>query len=118
MGRPLPESIDSYIEGFSPEVQERLRAMRSAIREAAPGARERISWGMPTFWQKVNIAHFAAHAHHIGFYPGAEAIEAFAERLRPYKSSKGAVQFPMDGALPLDLVRDMVRHKIQQLGAG
>ncbi len=118
MGRPLPESIDSYIEGFSPEVQERLQAMRSAIREAAPEAQERISWAMPTFWQKVNIAHFAAHARHIGFYPGAEAIEAFEERLQPYKRSKGAVQFPMDGALPLDLVRDMVRYNTRRLGAG
>jgi len=118
MARTSAESIDGYIDGFSPQVQEKLRAMRSAIREAAPEAQERISWAMPTFWQKRNIAHFAAHARHIGFYPGPEAIEAFAERLKPYKTSKGAVQFPMDGAIPLDLVRDMVRYNVRRLGTG
>jgi uncharacterized protein YdhG (YjbR/CyaY superfamily) len=118
MARTSAKSIDSYIGGFSPEVQEKLQAMRTAIREAAPEAQERISWAMPTFWQKRNIAHFAAHARHIGFYPGSEAIEAFAERLKPYKTSKGAVQIPMDAALPLDLIRDMVRYNIERLGAG
>jgi len=116
MGNQAPESIDRYIEGFPPEVQERLRALREAIRSAAPDAIERISWGMPTFRQRVNIAHFAAHKHHIGFYPGAEAIEAFAERIASFSSSKGAVQFPMDQPLPLELVRDMVRYNVERFG--
>ncbi len=67
---------------------------------------------MPTFWQKVNIAHFAAFKRHVGFYPGSEAIEAFQERLMPFKTSKGAVQLPMDAPLPLELVQDMVRFNL------
>jgi uncharacterized protein YdhG (YjbR/CyaY superfamily) len=112
MARPVSENIDSYIQEFPPEVAERLTQLRTAIREAAPDAVEKISWSMPTFWQKVNIAHFAAFKHHIGFYPGAEAIEAFQERLTPYKTSKGAVQLPEGQPLPLTLVQDMVRFNL------
>ena len=112
MARPVPENIDTYMQDFPEEVVERMTALRGAIREAAPDAKEKISWGMPTFWQKVNIAHFAAFKHHIGFYPGSEAIVAFQERLRPYKTSKGAVQLPLNEPLPLKLVQDMVRFNL------
>ena len=60
MARPVPENIDTYMQNYPEEVVERMTALRGAIREAAPDAKEKISWGMPTFWQKVNIAHFAA----------------------------------------------------------
>ncbi len=116
MARPVAESMDAYIQEFPPETAEKLTAMRSAIRSAAPDAVEKISWGMPTFWQKVNIAHFAAFKRHIGFYPGAEAIEVFCERLMPFKTSKGAVQLPMDKPLPLELVQDMVRFNLVRFG--
>jgi len=118
MARPVYENIDSYIREFPPEVAERLTQMRGAIHEAAPDAVEKTSWGMPTFWQKVNIAHFAAFKHHIGFYPGAEAVEAFRERLARYKTSKGAVQLPMDQPLPLQLVQDMVRFNLARCAGG
>lgn len=36
---------------------------------------------MPTFWQGENLVHFAVFKKHIGFYPGGEAIGAFAQRL-------------------------------------
>ena len=106
------ETIDQYILLQTPEIRAKLNAIRAAIREAAPDAAEKISYQMPTFWQKVNIAHFAAFSRHIGFYPGPEAIEAFRERIAPYRNSKGAVQFPLDRPLPLDLVRDMVRFNL------
>ncbi len=115
MNGKMPETIDQYIAQQPPEMAERLGAVRAAIRAAAPEATERISWRMPTFWQKVNIAHFALFKRHIGFYPGSEAIEAFAERLAPYKSSKGAVQLPLDRPLPLELIRDMVRFNVARL---
>jgi len=112
MARPVAANIDAYIQEFPPEVAERMTALRGAIREAAPDALEKIRWGMPTFWQKANIAHFAGHKNHIGFYPGAEAIAAFQEWLTPFKTSKGAVQLPMDAPLPLELIQDMVRFNL------
>lgn len=79
------------------------------ISDAMPNAEERISWGMPTFWKGRNIIHFAAAKKHIGLYPGPEAIEFFADRLQDYKTSKGAIQFPNNKELPLDLIKDLSR---------
>ena len=39
--------VDDYIAGFPPDVQARLQAVRTAIRAAAPDAREKIAYQMP-----------------------------------------------------------------------
>jgi predicted N-acetyltransferase YhbS/uncharacterized protein YdhG (YjbR/CyaY superfamily) len=89
-----PMDIDEYISALPENYQSFLYQVRDTIRTAAPGATEKISWQMPTFWRGQNLIHFAAFKQHIGIYPGAEAMEHFAPRLQNYKTSKGAVQFP------------------------
>lgn len=106
--------ITAYILQFPPEVQEKLNQMREAILEIAPDATEKISYGIPTFFLKGNMVHFAAYKNHIGFYPGADGIAAFADELGNFKLSKGTVQFPLDQPLPLDLVRRITRYRKEQ----
>ena len=106
--------IDTYIQQQDPAIQPRLHAIRDTIREAIPAAEERISWGMPTYWKRHNVIHFAAGKRHIGIYPGPDAVVAFAERLQGYKTSKGAIQLPNDRELPLDLVAHIARWSFEQ----
>ena len=106
--------IESYIAAFPPAVRARLRKMRTAIRRAAPGAREKISYRIPTFALCGNLVHFAAYEHHIGFYPGASGVKKFARRLGSYDFAKGSVQFPHDRPLPLDLVAEIVRFRLAE----
>jgi len=106
--------IDSYIAAFPPAVRARLRKMRTAIRRAAPDAREKISYRIPTFALCGNLVHFAAYEHHIGFYPGASGVKKFARRLGDYEFAKGSVQFPHDRPLPLDLVADIVAFRVKE----
>ncbi len=111
----LPYStIDEYIAQYPPEVQARLQALRQCIREAAPEATEKISWAMPTYYLKGNLVHFAAAKHHIGLYPGASGVEVFLPELGGYKTSKGAIQLPMDKPLPLELVRRIVLFRVAE----
>ncbi len=107
-------TIDEYIAQFPPEVEEVMQTLRKAIKETVPEAQEKISWQMPTFYLHGNLVHFAAHKNHIGFYPGAEGISAFQEDIAGYKSSKGAVQFPLKEPLPLDLIRRIVQYRAAQ----
>ena len=109
-----PATIDEYIAAAPPAVQPVLQSLREAIREEAPDAAEKISWQMPTFYQNGNLIHFAAHKNHVGLYPGVEAMEAFAAELAVYKTSKGAVQFPYAKPLPYDLVRRIVRWRVEK----
>jgi uncharacterized protein YdhG (YjbR/CyaY superfamily) len=114
MKRTKATTIDEYIAQYPSEVQARLEKIRATIRKAAPQARERISYAIPTFSQCGNIVHFAAYEHHIGFYPGASAIKHFAKDLAAYASAKGSVQFPLDRPVPLGLIGKIARFRVKE----
>lgn len=106
-------SIDEYIDLQDEEIRPMLLKIRRTIRSAAPKAVEKISWNMPTFWQKENIIHFAAGKNHIGIYPGGEATTVFKDRLTEYKTSKGAIQFPKNKPIDYKLISDIVKWRIK-----
>ena len=103
------EAIDEYINAQDEALREPLRRVREAIRAQLPEATEKISWSMPTYWQGGNVLHFAAAKKHVGLYPGPEAVAHFADRLDAggYKYSKGAIQIPYSGELPLALISEI-----------
>jgi uncharacterized protein YdhG (YjbR/CyaY superfamily) len=109
-------TIDEYIRNAPEAVREILEQMRTSIHQAAPGAEEAIRYGMPTFrLHGKNLVHFAAFAHHIGFYPIPSGIEAFKKELSPFKQGKGSVQFPLDKQIPFELVKTIVRFRVAEM---
>jgi hypothetical protein len=46
----------------------------------------------------------------------ASAIEAFREKLSGYEVSKGTVRFPINEPIPFDLVKEIVRFRVKELG--
>ncbi len=114
MGTAKPTTTDEYIAGCPAEVQPVMQQIRSVIHEAAPEAVEKIGYGMPGFYQRGALVWFACHPRYIGLYPTGEGIEAFKDELAPYKSSKGAVQFPLDQPMPYDLITRIVKHRLAE----
>jgi uncharacterized protein YdhG (YjbR/CyaY superfamily) len=112
-----PESIDEYIATFPRDVQVILEKLRQTIRQAAPAATEKISYQMPTFYLNGNLVHFAAYKNHIGFYPAPSGITAFQDDLKKYKTSKGAIQFPIDEVIPHALVNKIVAFRVKENSA-
>lgn len=111
-------SIDEYINSFDSNTQQELQKLRLLIRTAAPDdAKETISYGMPTYRWNGNLIHFAKFKNHIGIYPGPTAIEAFSDRLTSFKTSKGAIQIPLDIPLPENLLIDIIQFNIRLLKA-
>lgn len=108
------KTIDDYIAVQPEPVQQKLQQLRAVIKKAAPNAEERISYGMPTFSLAGNIVHFAAYKSHIGFYPTPSGIETFFRELSAYKTSKGAVQLPLDKPLPLQLISKIVKFRVKE----
>ena len=108
------QNIDDYISRARLEVQQKLRELKAVIKAEVPDAEERIAYGMPTYSQNGNLVHFAAFTNHIGFYPAPSGIENFKEELARYKTSKGAIQFPLDQDIPMDLVREIVRFRLKE----
>jgi len=110
-----PADHDAYISAFMPEVQVLLQQMRATIHSAAPLAEETIAYGMPTFRQRVNLVYFAGYKHHIGFYPTSAPIVHFANDIKGFKTSKGAIQFPLDKPLPVKLIKRMVKWRLSEV---
>ncbi|MEK5255153.1 DUF1801 domain-containing protein [Paenibacillus sp. FSL F4-0125] len=113
-GKITYESIDDYISKFPPEIQEILSTIRKVIKEAAPDAKEKISYQMPTFELHGNLVHFAAFKNHIGFYPTPNGIDAFKEELSVYKGAKGSIQFPLNQPMPYELISKIVKYRVAE----
>ena len=109
-----PSTTDEYIAQFPQDVQQILQKVRSVIKESAPGAVEKISYGMPGFYLNGMLVWFAGHKTYIGFYPTGEGIETFKDELTAYKFSKGAVQFPLDKPMPYDLIRKITKYRVER----
>jgi len=109
-----PDNIDDYIAGFPAEVQELLEQVRLTIKNEAPQAEEVISYGMPAFKLNGILVWFAAYKNHIGFYPHSTGIVAFKKELSGYKGAKGSVQFPLNRPLPLNLIAEIVKYRIEE----
>lgn len=108
-------TVDEYMSGFPPEVKDVLEGLRKAIRQAAPKAEEVISYNMPAYKFNGILVYFAGHKNHIGFYPGSGAITGiFKDSLTGYKTSKGTVQFPLDKPLPLGLIKEIVKFRVNE----
>jgi uncharacterized protein YdhG (YjbR/CyaY superfamily) len=113
MNRVTHVDVASYMADFPPKQRKLLRQLRALVKKLAPKAEERISYGIPGYFQDGMLVYFAGYNKHIGFYPGAAAIADFKKELSGYKLSKGTVQFPVDAPLPVSLITRMVKFRIR-----
>ncbi|MEG0925530.1 iron chaperone [Chryseobacterium sp.] len=108
------KNIDEYILMFPIEVQEKLLQLRKVIHAQVSDLEEYIGYQMPAFkYRGKPLVYFAGYKKHIGFYPGAEGILNFEKDFKEknYKFSKGAVQFPINEDIPLELVSRIVEFR-------
>ena len=107
-------SVDQYIKRSPQQAQVKLDEMRRIIQAAAPDASEKISYQIPTYYLFGNLVHFAGYEKHIGFYPGANGISTFKEELKVFKNAKGSVQFPLEDPLPEELIKRIVKFRVEE----
>ena len=108
------KNIDEYILTFPKNIQTILQELRQTIRDAAPEAKEAISYQIPTFKLNGNLVHFAAFKDHISFFPTSSGVKAFQKDLSIHETSKGTIRFPLDKPIPLDLVKQIVKFRVKE----
>lgn len=108
------KTVDEYLSAFPVTTQKLLQEVRQAIKKAAPKAEEMISYNMPAFKFHGALVYYAAYKNHIGFYPTSSGIRVFKEELKNYKTSKGAIQFPVDKPIPLNLISRIVKFRTKE----
>lgn len=112
--RTRPSSVTEYINAAPKEARPKLRELRACIRAAAPGAKESLKWGMPAYSYRRILITFAAHKHHIGFYPTPSAVSTYANDLTKFATARGSIQFPLEKPLPLPLIRKITAFRVQE----
>jgi uncharacterized protein YdhG (YjbR/CyaY superfamily) len=107
-------AVDAYIARFPRPAQTLLRKVRAAIRAAAPGAAEVISYRIPAYKLHGIVVFFAGFKAHIGLFPPVRGNAALEKAVAAYAGPKGNLRFPYDQPLPLKLIARIVRHQVKQ----
>jgi uncharacterized protein YdhG (YjbR/CyaY superfamily) len=111
------DNVDDYIAEFPKATQQLLKEVRKTIVAAAPQAEESISYGMPGYkLYGKPLIYFGGYEKHIGLYATPSGHAAFDKELSKYKQGKGSVQLPIDEKLPLALIKQIVKFRVQEVG--
>jgi uncharacterized protein YdhG (YjbR/CyaY superfamily) len=111
-----PQTHEEYLAALSDDKRAALEKLRETIRQAAPGAEERISYGLAAFrLDGEMLVAFGATANHCAFYlMSSSTLEAHKEEVTGYDTSKGTIRFQADKPLPAALVRKLVMARIAE----
>lgn len=109
------KTIDEYHQVFEGESLKRMQTIRKLVHAVAPKAQEVISYQIPAFklGDKFHLIYYCAFPKHLTISsPWSEAmLSEFKEELKDYKVSKSAIQLPLDRALPVDLIKRIVKFR-------
>jgi uncharacterized protein YdhG (YjbR/CyaY superfamily) len=113
--KATPKDVDDYLRSVPAQALPALKALRSAIRAAAPSAEETIAYGVPTYRQQGPLVSFAATPKHCAFYVMSQKpLASRKTTLREYDLAPTAIRFPAEAGLPKALVIAIVKERIQE----
>jgi uncharacterized protein YdhG (YjbR/CyaY superfamily) len=111
-----PKTFDEYLAALSDDNRAALEKLRKIIRSTAPKADECISYGVATFRLngKPLVAIGATTKHCALYLMSGSTVEAHADDLSNYDTSKGTIRFPANQPLPETLVKKLVKARMAE----
>ena len=107
------KSVDEYIAAAPVGVRPKLEELRMAIKEAAPEAKESISYGMAFYSYKGRLAWMGLFTGHIGFFVRPPILEEHAGELKEYEMTKSSLHLPINKKIPATMVKKLVRAAVK-----
>lgn len=113
--RRMPPDVAAYMAAAPAEHRATLKRMRQLILEAAPDATERLSYGIPSFFQERGLVSIGAFRHHCSLFAGhGGARLARDSGMSGFKVVASTIQFPLDRALPARLIKRIVKARLAE----
>jgi uncharacterized protein YdhG (YjbR/CyaY superfamily) len=110
-------SVDQYIASQPGATQRVLKRVRSAIRNAVPGAEEVISYKIPAY--KLHgrpVLYFAGWKAHYSLYPAtSRVVAAFKDDLARYEVRMGTIRLPLSQAVPVKLIERIAKFRAKEV---
>ena len=109
-------TVADYIAKAPPAARRALKQLRTAIKAAAPGITERISYRIPSFaLDGQYLLYIAAFKKHVGVYPVTSGMTAkYGKAIARYRAGKGTLRFPLDAPIPTGLVAKLAKVRVQE----
>ena len=107
------ETVDAYIAAAPREARAKLEEVRSAIRAAAPGARESISYRIPYYHYRGRLAWFGLFKEHIGVFFRPPVLQEHRGELKGYVTTKSSLHLPLEEKVPVPLIKKLVKSAIR-----
>ncbi len=114
MKNPEYKNHIDYLAIQPEPIRSRLEMLDNCIKKAAPQAEELISYQMPAFKFHGMLAYYAAFKNHYSIFVAPEVLNTFIDSLKTYTTTKSAIHFPFDEALPEDLIHDIIKYAVQR----
>jgi uncharacterized protein YdhG (YjbR/CyaY superfamily) len=107
------DRLKQYFAALPPDTRRVMKSLRAAIKAAAPGAVEVVSYGIPAFKLEGRmLVWYAAWKAHTSLYPmKGIAGRVPAAVLKGHVITKGTIRFPLDRTLPVSLVKRLVKAR-------
>jgi len=113
-----PKDVDSYIAAAPKAAQPLLNQLREVIKTAAPQAKEKISYGMPSYVHRGRLAYFAGYEGHVGLYGVAHVASEKDAGVARYLENQSTLRFPVGQKLPVALIRKLIKERVKQNESG
>ncbi len=113
-----PRTPDEYLAALEPDQRRALERLRKIVHATAPGATEKIAYGLLVFvWHRMLVAIGATSGHCALYLMSAATLPAHADQVKGYDTGKGTIRFPAGKPLPAPLVRALVRTRMAEVEA-
>jgi uncharacterized protein YdhG (YjbR/CyaY superfamily) len=119
MKGPKATTVEEYLSRQPKEVRAAFERIRRTVKNVAPDATERISYGMPTFFVEKALLGYAAHTDHCSIFPWSGlTLRAFRNELNGFSTSAGTVRFTTDHQIPATLLKQIVTARLAEIRTG
>ncbi len=110
--------VERHLEAVPEPQRSTLSELRTLLHRLVPDGVDGVKYGMPALLlDGAGVAGYESFRAHCGYYPFSGSVLAAAgDAVAGYTTSKGALRFAVDEPLPSELVRLLVRLRLDELG--